>query len=170
MRGVPELAVPSPVDLAFVALVLALIRFARRRVLLYALLAWPGTVLHELSHWLVALVLGGQPASLSVVPVRSERGWRLGAVGIRRVRAWNALPIGCAPLLLAPLAAFAFVHALRIDASHWAHWALLYVATSAAVSCLPSLADWKLVWSKPLGSIAYAVLGVAAGYAWLGAS
>lgn len=165
----PALPVPSLLDLAFVALALALIRYARRWVLLYALLAWPGTVLHELSHWLVALVLGGQPSSLSVVPVRSERGWRLGAVGIRRVRGYNALPIGCAPLLLAPLAAFAFVHAVRLDAAHWAHWALLYVATAAAVSCLPSLADWKLVWSRPLGSIAWAVLGVAAGYAWIGA-
>ena len=162
----PEFPVPSVLDIAFVAVSLVLLHLSRRWVLLYALLAWPGTLLHELSHWLVALVLGGQPASLSIVPVRTERGWRLGAVGIRRVRGWNALPIGCAPLLLAPLAVFAFVHARRVDASSWVHGALLYVATSAAVSCLPSLADWKLVWSRPLGSIAYAVLAVAAGYAW----
>src|SRR5688572_31757406 len=115
--------------------------FARRWGLLYELLVWPGTVLHELSHWVVALLLGGEPGSLSVVPSRTERGWRLGAVGIRRVRGFNALPIGCAPLLLAPLAAFAFVHALRVDARSWVHWGLLYLATSAAVSCLPSFTD-----------------------------
>jgi len=158
----------SAYDLAFVAASLALIHVARRWVPLYALLVWPGTFLHELSHWLVAVVLGGEPTSPSIWPARTERGWRLGAVGIRRVRWFNALPIGCAPLLLAPLAALALVHATRIDAGSWAHWALLYVATGAAVSCLPSLADWKLVWSRPFGSLAYLTLAACVCYLALG--
>ena len=160
----PQLPSLSALDFAFIALVLVLIHVARRWMPMYALLAWPGTVLHELAHWLVALMLGGQPASFSVVPVRAERGWRLGSVGIRRVRWYNALPIGCAPLLLAPLAVFALVHAARVEASSWVHWAGLYVATCAAVSCLPSLTDWKLVWSRPFGSLLYAALAVAAVY------
>lgn len=163
MPAFPDLSI---LDLAFIALTLTLMRLARRWLALYALLVWPGTLLHELSHWLVALLLGGQPSSLSVVPVRTERGLRLGSVGVRRLRGFNALPIGCAPLLLAPLAVMAFLHAGRVDARSWVHWALLYLATSAAVSCLPSLADWKLVGSRPLGSLAYVALGAAAGYLW----
>ena len=50
----------SLLDLAFVAVVLVLVRLARRWVWLYALLVWPGTFLHELSHWLMALLLGGK--------------------------------------------------------------------------------------------------------------
>ncbi len=156
----------SALDFAFIAMVLVALHLARRWVLLFALLAWPGTVLHELAHWLTAMVLGGQPSSMSVVPVRAERGWRLGSVGMRRVRWFNALPIGMAPLLLAPLAVFALFRASHIEASSWMHWALLYVAASAAVSCLPSLTDWKLVASRPLGVLVYAALGAAAGFAW----
>ena len=121
----PVLADLSILDLAFIALSLVLIHFARRWGPLYALLVWPGTLLHELSHWLVALVLGGRPSSLSVVPSRTERGWRLGAVGVRNVRWFNALPIGAAPLLLAPLAAIAFVQATRVDAQNFVADAVL---------------------------------------------
>ncbi|HET9483348.1 MAG TPA: hypothetical protein VFO79_05270 [Xanthomonadales bacterium] len=163
MTWFPDLSI---LDLAFVALTLVLMRAARRWLPLYALLVWPGTVLHELSHWLVALLLGGQPGSLSVVPVRTERGLRLGSVGVRRLRGFNALPIGLAPLLLAPLALLALVHAARVEPRSWVHWALLYVATSAAVCCLPSFADLKIVASRPLGSLAYVALAAVAGYAW----
>src|SRR5687768_7634480 len=139
--GSPMLA---PLDLAFVAGCLLLIFQSRRWVLLYALLALPGTFLHELSHWLTAALLGGQPSTPSIVPVRTERGWRLGSVGIRSVRWFNALPIGCAPLLLAPLAAVGLTYATRWPLAHWAHWVGLYVAAAAALACLPSLADWKI--------------------------
>jgi hypothetical protein len=152
-------------DLAFLAGCMLLIHLSRRWVLLYALLAWPGTLLHELSHWLIAAVLGGRPTVPSIVPTRTERGWRLGSVGIRHVRWFNALPIGSAPLLLAPLAIAALVTSVRWPASHWAHWFALYVAAAAALACLPSLADWKIVGSRPLGLVFYAAV-LAAG-CWL---
>ena len=145
-------------DLAFLALSLALILAARRWVWSYALVTLPGTFLHELSHWLVAWIGGGHPTSLSVFPVRSERGWRLGSVGIRRVRWFNAVPIAFSPLLLAPLAWFALVHAARVDATHWLHWVGLYVAAMAAVSCVPSRADLKIAFSKPAGLLVYGAL------------
>lgn len=159
-----DLPTLSILDLAFIALVLVLIHLARRWVLLYALLVWPGTFLHELSHWLVATLLGGRPTSLTIVPVRSERGWRLGSVGIGQVRWFNALPIGIAPLLLAPLGVLALLQAERVDASSWVHWGLLYVAAGAAVSCLPSPTDWRVVASRPLGALLYAALAAAATY------
>ena len=161
-----QLPTLSAFDLAFIALVLVAMRLARRWALLFALLVWPGTILHELAHWLMAMMLGGQPSSLSVVPVRTERGWRLGSVGIRQVRWFNALPIGIAPLLLAPVAVLALMQAARVDAASWVHWALLYVAASAAMSCLPSLVDWKLVASRPLGALLYVALAATATYAW----
>lgn len=157
----------QPLDLAFFAACLLLIHVSRRWVLLYALLAWPGTVLHELSHWLVAALLGGRPTLPNVVPARTERGWRLGSVGIRRVRWFNALPIGCAPLLLAPLALSALAAAMQWPASHWARWVALYVAAAAALACLPSLADWKIVASRPLGLVVYAAVLAMGSWLWL---
>lgn len=156
----------APIDLAFVAGCLLLILLSRRWVLLYALLALPGTFLHEMSHWLVAALLGGKPSSLTIVPTRTERGWRLGSVAIRHVRWFNALPIGCAPLVLAPVAVVALVQATRWPIEHWAHWAVLYVAAAAALACLPSLADWKIVLSRPLGLLFYAALLAAGCWFW----
>ncbi len=164
-----EFALPAltVLDLAFIALALVAIQLARRSALLHALLVLPGTLLHELAHWIIATLLGGQPTSLSVVPGRTEHGWRLGSVGIARVRWFNALPIGLAPLLLAPIAVLALIHASRADAASWVHWALLYVASSAAVSCLPSLQDLKVVASRPLGALLYLAVAAAAIHAWM---
>jgi hypothetical protein len=156
----------SPLDVAFIALVLALVLASRRWVWMYALVTLPGTFLHELSHWGVALLSGGRPTAPSVLPVRSERGWRLGAVGVRQVRWFNALPIGFAPLLLAPLAWLALRHAAGIDAAHWTHWAGLYVAAVMAASCLPSRADARIVVSRPSGLLAYGALAALAAWAW----
>ena len=162
-----DLPALSWLDLAFMALALALVLASRRWVWMYALVTLPGTFLHELSHWLVALAMGGRPTAPSVVPVRSERGWRLGSVGIRQVRWFNALPIAFAPLLLAPLAWLALVHSARVDAGHWLHWAGLYLATVAAASCVPSRADAKIAFSRPLGFLFYAALAAgAAAWAW----
>ena len=156
----------DPLDLAYVAGCVLLIFVSRRWALLYALLALPGTFLHELSHWMVAALLRGKPSTLSIVPVRTERGWRLGSVGIRSIRWFNAVPIGCAPLLLAPLAALALGHAARWPTDHWAHWTGLYVAAAAALACLPSLADWKIVLSRPLGLLFYSALLAASYWFW----
>jgi hypothetical protein len=157
----------DPLDLAFVAGCVLLILFSRRWVLLYAVLALPGTFLHEVSHWLVAALLGGQPSSLSIVPARTPRGWRLGSVGIRRVRWFNALPIGCAPLLLAPLALWGLMQAAQWPADHWSHWAALYAAAAAALACLPSLADWRIVSSRPLGLLFYLAPAAPGVWWWL---
>lgn len=62
------------------------------------------------------------------------------------------------------LAWFALAYATRADAGNWLHWAGLYVAACAAVSCLPSLADWRIVLSRPLGLLLYAALAVATYY------
>jgi hypothetical protein len=155
----------DPADLAFLAAAVALIHVSRRWIALYALLALPGTALHELSHWLVAALLGGRPTAPTLLPERVEGRWRLGAVGLRNLRWYNALPIGCAPLLLAPLAGLAWLHAARLEDTHWLHWAALYLAAAATVSCLPSLADWRIVFSRPVGVVVWA--GTLGAMGWL---
>jgi len=70
---------------------------------IYAIVAFPGTLAHELSHYLVAFVLGGHPTFPSLIPVREGRAWRLGQVQCRAGRI-RGLFVGLAPLLLLPLA------------------------------------------------------------------
>ena len=69
----------------------------------YALVALPGTALHELAHFTLALLLGARPSFPSLIPQRTARGWRLGEVRFHAGRV-RAMFIALAPLLLAPLA------------------------------------------------------------------
>src|SRR5215468_7831197 len=93
----------SPVDVVSVLAALAIIALSKRSGMwFYAIAALPGTLAHESAHFLVALLLGARPAFPSLVPVRSERGWRLGSVSFRAGKL-RAGPIALAPFALLPL-------------------------------------------------------------------
>jgi hypothetical protein len=163
----PPLPAPTLADVAFVIAVVALTHAARRAAPAYALLVLPGTLLHELAHWLVGAFTGARPGAVRLVPVKSADGrrWSLGAVGFRRIAWFNALPVAVAPLVLAPLALVLGALALALPAGDWRHWGGLYSATAVALSCLPSRSDWAIAFSRPLGTLAWLVL-IGAG-AWL---
>lgn len=62
----------------------------------------PGTLVHELLHLLVGLLLNGKPVSLSLWPRKASQGrWILGAVGFVNLRWYNAVFIGLAMAWLA---------------------------------------------------------------------
>lgn len=164
----PPIPAPTLVDVAVVVAVVVLMHAARRAALAYALLVLPGTLLHELAHWLVGALTGARPGTLRIVPVKSTDGrrWSLGAVGFRRIAWFNALPVAVAPLALAPVALVLGAMALTLPAGDWRHWAGLYAATAVALSCLPSRSDWAIAFSRPLGTLAWLVLIAGIG-AWL---
>jgi len=113
----------SPVDVLCILGAMVIMHVCRYAGMwVYALTALPGTVAHELAHFSVAFVLGARPAFPSLVPVRTQRSWRLGSVAFRVGHA-RALPIAMAPLLLAPLALW------------WAA-ALLHPAVPRCISCM----------------------------------
>ena len=152
----------TAVDVAFVAGALLLIHACRHAGMwVYALVALPGTLAHESAHFLVAFVLGARPAFPSLVPVRTERGWRLGSVAFRVGHA-RALPIALAPLLLAPLALW-WAGAL-LHASPWPLYGLhVWIVAALVTASLPSRTDLKL--ALPAFAV-LAVLGVVAALAW----
>ena len=105
-RAVVELQVLSMTDLGFVLAALLLIRASSRLGMWpYALLALPGTLAHELAHFLAALVLAAKPSFPSLIPQRTERGWRLGSVTFR-AGILRSVPIALAPLALLPFALY----------------------------------------------------------------
>ena len=64
----------------------------------------PGVALHELSHALMARLLGVQTANLTMVPRRQADGHvRLGSVQVERVDVIRGSLIGLAPLLVGSL-------------------------------------------------------------------
>lgn len=70
----------------------------------FALLAWPGTVAHELAHAAIGFILGAKPCDFSLSPKAMPNGsWQLGSVSFANFHWWSAPPTAMAPLLLAPL-------------------------------------------------------------------
>lgn len=74
-----------------------------RAVILYAVVLLPGVLLHEISHWLMANLLGVRTGALSLVPRRRADGSvQLGYVEYYKGRTLDPLresAIGAAPLL-----------------------------------------------------------------------
>jgi len=70
-------------------------------LIFYFVIVLPGVVIHELSHWLVAKVLGVRVGKLSLGPSRKGRSRRvsLGSVRVGKVDPLRASLIGLAPLL-----------------------------------------------------------------------
>jgi hypothetical protein len=67
----------------------------------YFVFVLPGVVLHELSHWLMAKLLGVRVSRLAIGPVRKGRSQRvsLGSVQVGKVDPVRASLIGLAPML-----------------------------------------------------------------------
>lgn len=103
----------------------------------------PGTLVHELLHWIVALLLNGHPAAISIWPRRAEDGnWVLGSVGVANFRWYNGCFISLAPLL--GIAGILFLTP-NIGAWHFSHADLYQWLLTAPlwVMCWPSSADLR---------------------------
>ena len=152
----------SPVDVACVLgamLIIYVCRYAGMWI--YALIALPGTMAHELAHFVVAFVLGARPAFPSLLPVRTQRGWRLGSVTFRVGRA-RALPIAMAPLVLAPLALWWAAVVLH-PAQPPLYFLHVWIVAALFSASLPSTTDFKLALPA-LGVLA--LLAVITAVAW----
>ncbi len=76
-------------------------------MLLYFLVMLPGIVLHELSHWAFAQLLGVKTGKIEIWPSRKGRGRiRLGSVRIGRADSFRASLIGLAPFITGCLAIY----------------------------------------------------------------
>ncbi|MDH5858676.1 hypothetical protein [Lampropedia aestuarii] len=143
---------------------------------LYWLLAWPGTVQHEASHWLVAWALQGSPSQFHVWPDwgalwRHSQGGVGGSFSLGSVQFipnwYNSASVALAPLLLWPISLLWLSLALR--AQLWGPRLLwLYLAASSISSAWPSSVDWQLAWQAP-GSwpLALGLIALVSGVLWL---
>lgn len=139
-------------------------------MLLYFLALFPGILLHELSHWLFAKLLGVKTGKISLWPSRQRQGRvRLGSVQMARVDPLRSSLIGAAPLIVGILLIFligdqvlivspAFDAALRGDwATAWTtfrqyggasdFWIWLYLIFAIANSMFPSESDRESWWT-----------------------
>ena len=74
-------------------------------MLLYFVLLLPGILIHELSHWVTAKLLGVRTGKISFGPSRKQgHQMRLGSVTVARTDPFRASLIGVAPLISGSLA------------------------------------------------------------------
>jgi len=124
-----------------------------KKKFLFFIFVLPGTIMHELSHFIVGLVLNGKPTSFSLIPKKEKNGYTLGSVGFKNITFYNSIFIGLAPLLLLPLSiffAFLSLKELEIfmnDFSNYKAFSMYflysYLLFTALVSTIPSGPDIK---------------------------
>lgn len=149
----------STTDVLVVLAMLALMRAASRLGMwVYAAVALPGTLAHELAHYLVALLLFAKPSFPSLVPQRTLHGWRLGSVTFR-AGVVRALPIALAPFALLPLALW-WAATLMAPVSGALYVVHAWVVAALLSASLPSSADFKIALPA-LAAIALAALAYA---------
>lgn len=122
----------------------------------------PGTIVHELSHWLVAHLLGVRAGRLEIWPRRQKGAVWLGSVQIGRADPLRSSLIGLAPLITGSCVVAAIGTHLRLDImgglmrqGDWQavwhelsasarlpdFWLWIYLLFSVASRMLPSAAD-----------------------------
>jgi hypothetical protein len=153
--------------LAIVIATASLLHYLRRMPRFFSLVSLPGTVGHELLHFLVGTLALAKPVKVSLIPKFHRDGSAtLGFVRFSNIRWYNALWVGFAPLLALPAATWlVYWRSTQIPPLHFPELAWSYIAASLTYSCLPSKADVEIVLSKPAGLIVY--LGSAAILAWV---
>jgi hypothetical protein len=148
---------------------LLLLRDPDLALILYSLLMLPGVLLHEISHWITATVLGVRTGRFSVVPARLPDGTlRLGYVETQSTDFVRESIIGAAPLLFGA-AAIIFVgysrlgvgpvgaalgrgdllgmgQGLRLMVDLPDFWLWLYLIFTISNSMLPSASDRRGWW------------------------
>ncbi|MCM0080921.1 hypothetical protein L4X63_04895 [Geomonas sp. Red32] len=124
----------------------------------------PGTILHELSHLVVALVTGGRPVGFSIFPRPGggsglSQRWVLGSVTISRPSPVSALPTALAPLALLAVSFYLYEHWWNWFGPGLLHTLGMYVTVYLfSYSSIPSHEDFKLAASQPLGILLYGSL------------
>jgi hypothetical protein len=119
---------------------------------LFFLVAFPGIVLHEMAHYVIAAALNGKPEPISLIPKKEPDGtWVLGSVHFYPSW-WNAGFVALAPLYILPAIGWVLFNNLQDDSPQD------IVIGGYLLACIawgsgPSAADWKIAFSRPIGTV-----------------
>ena len=133
----------SAKDLSLLVCVLVFHRVvARLGMWPYAIFTLIGTIAHELGHFLTAKVLFAKPSFPSLIPKKTESGWRLGSVAFQP-NLFKNIPISLAPFLLAPLGLWWSIHYMHTATGGW-YLIHAWIAGTVIMASSPSSQDWKI--------------------------
>ena len=73
---------------------------------IYSFLFFPGGIVHELSHFFSATILGVRTGNIELLPVETKEGLKLGSVQVAKTDPLRRVIIGSAPLIIGVTALF----------------------------------------------------------------
>ena len=123
----------------------------------------PGTILHEMMHYIVGLVLNARPCNFTIFPRKSPDGYYvMGSVGFRNVTFYNAVPSAMAPLLLLVIGFYLNRYYLPLMRPTMLNY-VLYVLLQTIIieNAMPSGADFRVAGMYLKGILLYGFLLVA---------
>jgi len=114
----------------------------------------PGTIFHELSHFIFGMLFFASPVNFSLIPKKNENGWTLGSVSFKNINFFNAVPISMAPLILVPLS-----YSLYQDNN----LLIAFIIYECLFSSIPSSQDINVAKSNIAGIILYIAILIIGG-------
>jgi len=125
---------------------IAAIRLCRNSFWMLSIISLPGTIAHEGSHLVVAILVLARPTSFSVWPRRKGNAWEFGAVEMTNAHVFNAAFVALAPLLLLPIAGvFIYLAAGQWAQAEYLGWvALGYLGATSLYAATPSAQDFSM--------------------------
>ena len=148
-----------------ILLVIVLMRFkytTYRSMWMSALVNVPGTLLHELMHFSVGLLLNAHPCNFTILPRKSLDGnYVMGSVGFRNITFYNAVPAALAPLLLLPIGFYLNRYYLPTMEPTFVNY-VLYVLLQTIIieNAMPSGADFRVARMYLSGVVMYGFIFV----------
>lgn len=128
---------------------------------LTALVNIPGTILHELLHYVVGVIMNAHPCNFSIFPKKDllGGGYVMGSVGFRNITFYNAIPASLAPLLLLPLSFLINRYVLPYIPQTLSSYVIyILLQTILIENAIPSRADFKIAFMFLSGIILYGTL------------
>lgn len=108
---------------------LLLFRSQKPGLWIYAFIMLPGTILHELSHWIVAEILQVRTGEIKILPDNDHaEEHRLGSVATEKVGALRGILIGSAPFVTGLLVLVGLGYVLDLSWPYAPYWQILALA------------------------------------------
>lgn len=143
-------------------------------IILFAVLFFPGTLIHELAHWLMATALLVHTGDIELLPERRGDSIKLGSVSIAQTDPIRRLLIGIAPIivgLLILLGSLWYVTYAYQSFSQlpWWGWVILgYLVLVIASTLFSSRKDLEGAFSMLIAIIILSVILYFLGFGWVG--
>lgn len=126
----------------------------------------PVTIMHEMAHFVVALLLGGEPTGVCLWPKRTGNRWILGSV-TARVTLLSAAPTALAPLLWLPVGGMLLIERNILSGNSLEELCFVYIlAYFCMAACILSWQDIKVAVSHPMSLALWSIVVTTAVF-WL---